>query len=50
MIRIMKLPCSLAAALLALLCHGPGCAAAGPSVHVAMKAAFPAPPYLVELL
>ncbi|KAI0394454.1 glycosyltransferase family 24 protein [Xylariaceae sp. FL0594] len=50
MIRIMKLPCSLAAALLALLCQGPGYAAAGPSVHVAMKAAFPAPPYLVELL
>ncbi|KAH8160675.1 hypothetical protein CIB48_g7562 [Xylaria polymorpha] len=50
MIRLLKLPCSLAAALLAAVCLGPSHVTAGPSVHVAMKAAFPAPPYLIELL
>ncbi|KAI0189575.1 UDP-glucose:glycoprotein glucosyltransferase [Xylaria flabelliformis] len=50
MIQLLKLPCSLAATLLAAVCLGPGYATAGPSVHVAMKAAFPAPPYLIELL
>ncbi|KAI1809313.1 glycosyltransferase family 24 protein [Poronia punctata] len=50
MLRLGKLPGSLAATLLALLCCGPSYVAAGPSVHVAMKAAFPAPPYLIELL
>ncbi|KAI0382581.1 glycosyltransferase family 24 protein [Hypomontagnella monticulosa] len=50
MIRLLKLPCGLAATLLATLCLNPGHVAAGPSVNVAMQAAFPAPPYLVELL
>ncbi|KAI1277855.1 UDP-glucose:glycoprotein glucosyltransferase [Xylaria sp. FL0933] len=50
MIRLLRLPCSLAAALLATVCLGPGHVTAGHSVHVAMKAAFPAPPYLIELL
>ncbi|KAI0165086.1 UDP-glucose:glycoprotein glucosyltransferase [Hypoxylon sp. FL1284] len=47
--RLFKLPCGLAAALLAALLNS-GYVVAGPSVNVAMKAAFPAPPYLVELL
>ncbi|KAI3325357.1 glycosyltransferase family 24 protein [Xylariaceae sp. AK1471] len=50
MIQQLHMPCSLLAALLAVVCLGPGYVTAGPSVHVAMKAAFPAPPYLVELL
>ncbi|KAI1120301.1 UDP-glucose:glycoprotein glucosyltransferase [Nemania abortiva] len=50
MIRLLNLPRSLAAALLAAVCLGPSHVTAGHSVHVAMKAAFPAPPYLVELL
>ncbi|KAI1428978.1 UDP-glucose:glycoprotein glucosyltransferase [Xylaria sp. FL1777] len=50
MIRLFSLPRSLAAALLAAVCLGPGFVTAGHSVHVAMKAAFPAPPYLIELL
>ncbi|KAI0404093.1 UDP-glucose:glycoprotein glucosyltransferase [Xylaria palmicola] len=50
MIRLLNLPCSLAAALLAAACLGPSCVAASGLVHVAMKAAFPAPPYLIELL
>ena len=50
MIRLLKLPCGLAATFLATLCLIPGHVAAGPSVNVAMQAAFPAPPYLVELL
>ncbi|KAI1501524.1 UDP-glucose:glycoprotein glucosyltransferase [Biscogniauxia marginata] len=50
MIRFLQLPCGLAATLLAAICFNSGYAAAGPSVHVAMKAAFPAPPYLIELL
>ncbi|KAF3059546.1 UDP-glucose:glycoprotein glucosyltransferase [Daldinia childiae] len=45
-----ELPCGLAATLLATLCLNLGHVVAGPSVNVAMKAAFPAPPYLVELL
>ncbi|KAI1826607.1 UDP-glucose:glycoprotein glucosyltransferase [Xylaria intraflava] len=50
MIRLPNLSGGLAATLLATLCLGPSYATAGPSVHVAMKAAFPAPPYLIELL
>ncbi|KAI0872841.1 UDP-glucose:glycoprotein glucosyltransferase [Hypoxylon argillaceum] len=50
MIRLWSLPCGLAATLLAAVCLGPGHVAAGHSVHVAMKAAFPAAPYLIELL
>ncbi|KAI0205990.1 UDP-glucose:glycoprotein glucosyltransferase [Astrocystis sublimbata] len=50
MISLMKLPCSLAAALLAAVCLGPSYVTAGPSVRVDMKAAFSAPPYLIELL
>ncbi|KAI1080300.1 glycosyltransferase family 24 protein [Whalleya microplaca] len=50
MIRFLKLPCGLAATLLATICLAPSGVVAGPSVNVAMRAAFPAPPYLVELL
>ncbi|KAI0535013.1 UDP-glucose:glycoprotein glucosyltransferase [Xylaria digitata] len=50
MIRLLSLPCSLAATLLAAVCLGPSYVSASHSVHVAMKAAFPAPPYLIELL
>ncbi|KAI0127833.1 UDP-glucose:glycoprotein glucosyltransferase [Xylariales sp. AK1849] len=50
MIRLFQLPCGLAAALLAAICLHAGSAAAGPSVNVDMKAAFPSPPYLLELL
>ncbi|KAJ2984948.1 hypothetical protein NUW58_g5796 [Xylaria curta] len=50
MIRLAICRGGLAAALLATVCLGPSHVTAGPSVHVAMKAAFPAPPYLVELL
>ncbi|GAP85192.1 putative UDP-glucose:Glycoprotein Glucosyltransferase [Rosellinia necatrix] len=49
-IRLLNLPCGLAAALLAAVCIGPSHVTASHSVHVAMKAAFPAPPYLIELL
>jgi hypothetical protein len=45
MIRLTQLPWGLAAALLAAV-H----VSAGPSVNVGMKAAFPAAPYLIELL
>ncbi|KAI1483752.1 glycosyltransferase family 24 protein [Daldinia eschscholtzii] len=48
--RLFQLPCGLAATLLATLCLNSGHVIAGPSVNVAMRAAFPAPPYLVELL
>ncbi|KAH8668454.1 UDP-glucose:glycoprotein glucosyltransferase-domain-containing protein [Xylariales sp. PMI_506] len=50
MLRLLKLPCGLAAALLATLCLNAGSVAAGPSVNVDMKAAFSEPPYLLELL
>ncbi|KAI0106343.1 UDP-glucose:glycoprotein glucosyltransferase [Hypoxylon sp. NC0597] len=50
MIRLFQLPCGLTATFLAALCLGPSYVVAGPSVNVAMQAAFPAPPYLVELL
>ncbi|KAI1435884.1 UDP-glucose:glycoprotein glucosyltransferase [Xylaria sp. CBS 124048] len=50
MIRLPALSGGLAAALLTTVCLGPSYVTAGPSVHVAMKAAFPAPPYLIELL
>ncbi|KAI2471141.1 UDP-glucose:glycoprotein glucosyltransferase [Annulohypoxylon bovei var. microspora] len=50
MIRFFKLPCGLAATLLAAFCLNSGQVVAGPSINVAMKAAFLAPPYLVELL
>ncbi|KAM0277523.1 hypothetical protein ACHAQH_005722 [Verticillium albo-atrum] len=45
MIRLSQLPLGLAFALLAAVG-----ASAGPSVNVGMKAAFPAGPYLLELL
>ncbi|KAI8959527.1 glycosyltransferase family 24 protein [Daldinia sp. FL1419] len=48
--RLFQLPCGLAVTLLAILCLGPDHVVAGPSVNVAMQAAFPAPPYLIELL
>ncbi|KAH8887033.1 hypothetical protein GQ53DRAFT_844565 [Thozetella sp. PMI_491] len=47
MLRRTRLPCGLAAALLALPCVQ---VFAAPTVDIAMKAAFPSPPYLVELL
>ncbi|OTA99956.1 glycosyltransferase family 24 protein [Hypoxylon sp. CI-4A] len=50
MMRLLQLPCGLVATLLATLCLIPSYVVAGPSVNVALKAAFPAPPYLVELL
>ncbi|KAI4595123.1 hypothetical protein KJ359_007098 [Pestalotiopsis sp. 9143b] len=50
MLRLSKLPGSLAAALLAAVCLNANNASAGPSVSVGMKAAFSAPPYLLELL
>ncbi|KAK4464281.1 family 24 putative glycosyltransferase [Cladorrhinum samala] len=46
MTRLSHLPLGLAAILAACLPQ----AAASPSVNVALKAAFPSPPYLVELL
>ncbi|KAI1771565.1 UDP-glucose:glycoprotein glucosyltransferase [Hypoxylon cercidicola] len=49
MMRLFKLPCGLVAALLGALLNSSH-VIAGPSVNVAMKAAFPAPPYIVELL
>ncbi|KAI1340691.1 UDP-glucose:glycoprotein glucosyltransferase [Xylariaceae sp. FL0016] len=50
MIRLFKLPCGLAASLLAAVTLNAAYANAGPSVNVAMRAAFAAPPYLIELL
>ncbi|KAJ9134780.1 UDP-glucose [Pleurostoma richardsiae] len=50
MIRLLQLPWGLVATLLAASCLNAPLAAAGPSVNVAMKAAFPSPPYLIELL
>ncbi|GAB1317223.1 killer toxin resistant protein [Madurella fahalii] len=50
MIRLSQLPWSLAAAILAATCLSSTPVAASPSVNVALKAAFPSPPYLVELL
>lgn len=50
MLQLLQLPGGLVAALLAALVPGPACVAAAPSVNVAMKAAFPSPPYLLELL
>ncbi|KAK0648772.1 UDP-glucose:glycoprotein glucosyltransferase-domain-containing protein [Cercophora newfieldiana] len=49
MIRLSQLPWGLAAAILAAAWL-PLQSAAAPSVNVALKAAFPSPPYLVELL
>lgn len=50
MIRIAQLPWGLAAALLAAVWLPTSQVAAAPSVNVDLKAAFPSPPYLVELL
>ena len=50
MLRLSRLPCGLVAALWAAVSLNAGVAAANPSVNVAMKAAFPSPPYLLELL
>ncbi|KAK4222143.1 UDP-glucose:glycoprotein glucosyltransferase-domain-containing protein [Podospora fimiseda] len=46
MIRLSQLPLGLAAILATCLPH----VVASPSVNVGLKAAFPSPPYLVELL
>ncbi|KAK0669947.1 UDP-glucose:glycoprotein glucosyltransferase-domain-containing protein [Cercophora samala] len=48
MIRLSQLPLGIAAIL--ATCLSPVHVGASPSVNVALKAAFPAPPYLVELL
>lgn len=48
MIRLSQLPWGLAALLASTWL--PSQVAASPSVNVALKAAFPSPPYLVELL
>ncbi|KAK4216320.1 UDP-glucose:glycoprotein glucosyltransferase [Rhypophila decipiens] len=50
MIRIAQLPWGLTAAVLAALWLPSSQVAAAPSVTVDLKAAFPSPPYLVELL
>ncbi|KAL2259492.1 hypothetical protein VTK26DRAFT_6822 [Humicola hyalothermophila] len=50
MIRFSQLPWSLTAAILATTWLPSTQVAAAPSVNIAMKAAFPSPPYLVELL
>ncbi|KAK3313948.1 glycosyltransferase family 24 protein [Apodospora peruviana] len=50
MIRIAQLPWGLAAAVLAVAWLPSFQVEAAPSVNVALKAAFPSPPYLVELL
>ncbi|KAK0716699.1 UDP-glucose:glycoprotein glucosyltransferase-domain-containing protein [Apiosordaria backusii] len=48
MLRLSQLPLGLTAILAA--CLSPVHVGASPTVNVALKAAFPAPPYLVELL
>lgn len=50
MLQLLKLPCGLAATLLAAICLNAGHATAGRSVNVGMKATFSSPPYLLELL
>ncbi|KAK0610516.1 UDP-glucose:glycoprotein glucosyltransferase-domain-containing protein [Bombardia bombarda] len=50
MIRLSQLPWGLAAAILTATWLPSLHVAATPSVNVALKAAFPTPPYLVELL
>lgn len=49
MIQLLKLPYGIAT-LLAAVYFNAHHVAAGPSVNVGMKAAFPAPPFLLELL
>lgn len=50
MIRLSQLPGGLLASLLAATFFKAQPTCAGPSVEIAMKAAFPSPPYLIELL
>ncbi len=50
MIRLSQLPWGLAALLASTTWLPSAQVAASPSVNVALKAAFPSPPYLVELL
>ncbi|CCC09505.1 unnamed protein product [Sordaria macrospora k-hell] len=50
MIRLSQLPWGLAAAIVTATWLPSNHVAASPSVDVALKAAFPSPPYLVELL
>lgn len=51
MIRLSQLPWGLTAALLASTWLPSLCvSAAAPSINVGLNAAFPAPPYLIELL
>lgn len=50
MIRLSQLPWGLAAAIVTATWLPSHHVAASPSVDVALKAAFPSPPYLVELL
>jgi UDP-glucose:glycoprotein glucosyltransferase len=48
--HILHSPWGVAVALLATLLDSPTCVVAVPSVNVGMKASFPSPPYLLELL
>ncbi|KAK7747781.1 killer toxin resistant protein [Diatrype stigma] len=50
MISLLRLPGGLVATLLGSICLHSSYVGAGPAVNVAMKASFPEPPYLVELL
>lgn len=50
MIRLSQLPWGLAAAIVTATWLPSNHVAASPSVDIALKAAFPSPPYLVELL
>ncbi|KUI71842.1 UDP-glucose:glycoprotein glucosyltransferase [Cytospora mali] len=50
MIRLSQLPWGLVASLLAATVFQTQSVYAGPSVEISMKAAFPSPPYLIELL
>ncbi|KAK8123745.1 UDP-glucose:Glycoprotein Glucosyltransferase [Apiospora kogelbergensis] len=50
MVQLLKLPCGIATTLLTAALFNTHHVVAGPSVNVGMKAAFPSPPYLLELL
>lgn len=50
MLRLAQLPVGLTAAILAATCLPSTLASAAPTVNLGLKAAFPSPPYLVELL
>lgn len=50
MLRLSQLPWGLVSSLLAATLFGGRPVCAGPSIEISMKAAFPSPPYLIELL